>query len=344
MRRRDFLRRTSLAALPGFLAGGAGPVSVLLSTASAAMGGELSRPKDLRILFHWQKYLILHTYLRVLAERQRDPPKVFAAAVETYRQHQYLVPGREIWYTMESYIARADDPAAVRGQLKVFPLEFRTYNLELTGREIAEAILQALPAFEEQNWPEIENRREQQVEPMLASSFEPNRVKLLRFLMTSLNAQPLSLVQLDYHFVDRYLLTGHDTRDINGRYFTIVETQRFSAMELLETVVMVLARIIELEDRASSRGALFMLRERQSSLNLPNPALLPRAVLYWTAGEAVRRVVDPAHQHVGQTRQIYQRAFRIFVPALEEFWNPYLDGGLSLDEAINGMIRRVAEA
>ncbi len=67
-------------------------------------------------------------------------------------------------------------------------------------------------------------------------------------------------------------------------------------------------------------------------------------MLYWTAGEAVRRVVDPEHRHVGETRKIYQRALRRFLPALEQYWSPYLDGGLSLDEAVNGMIRLVAES
>ena len=122
--------------------------------------------------------------------------------------------------------------------------------------------------------------------------------------------------------------------------------QDFNAVtaDALSTLVMVLGRIIELDDRANAHGALLMLRERQRSLHLPNPALLPRAVLYWTAGEAIRRVIDPEHRHVGETRGIYQRALRRFLPALEQYWTPYLDGGLSLDEALNGMIRLVAES
>jgi hypothetical protein len=340
MRRRDFLRRSWLATLPGLMAGAGG---AWLGHAAEAVAANGHRPGDVEVLFHWPEFLAVHTYLRVLASKEAEPPKEYAEPVETYRHHMFLVPGRDIWLTMESYIAKAATPQALRGQLTTFPLEYRNFNLEPTGTAIADAILKALPAFEKTEWAALEVRRTREIDPMLANLFEPNREKLMEFMLTSLNAGEIPLQRVEINLVQRYMLTGHETRPIHGRYFNIVETGRFSLAELLETIVMVLGRIIELDDRANAHGALFMLRERQRSLHLPNPALFPRAVLYWTAGEAVRRVVDPEHRHVGESRGIYQRALRRFLPALERYWTPYLDGGLSLDEALNGMIRLVAE-
>jgi hypothetical protein len=339
--RREFLRRSSLATLPGLLAGTAGP---WLGHAMAATPGTSHSPADVDIRFHWEKYLVLHTYLRVLASKQAEPPPAYAGPVAVYRRQMGLVPGRDIWFTMESYIAKAKNVHALRGQLTTFPYEYRSYDLEPTGIAIADAILEALPAFESKEWPELEKRRYAEIDPMLAGVFNPNKKKLLQFMFTSLNAEEIPLRRVDVNLVQRYMVTGYETKPIHGRYFTIIETGRFSTEEILETLVMVLGRIIELDDRANAHGALLMLRERQRSLHLPNPALFPRAVLYWTAGEAVRRVIDPEHKHVGETRGIYQRALRRFLPALEQYWTPYLDGGLSLDEALNGMIRLVAES
>ena len=341
VKRRDFLRRSSLATL---LAGTGGPWLARAMETMAATAGTSRSPADVEILFHWEKYLIIHTYLRVLASKKADPPQAYSGPIEVYRRQLGLVPGREIWFTMESYIAKAKNAQALRGQLTTFPYEFRSYNLEPTGKAIAEAILEALPVFENEAWPALEKRRSGEIDPMLAGLFQPNKKKLLQFMLTSLNAAEIPVRRVDVNLVQRYMVTGFETKPIHGRYFTIIETGRFSTEELLETLVMVLGRIIELDDRANAHGALLMLRERQRSLHLPNPALFPRAVLYWTAGEAIRRVVDPEHRHVGETRGIYQRALWRFLPALEQYWTPYLDGGLSLDEALNGMIRLVAES
>ncbi len=218
------------------------------------------------------------------------------------------------------------------------------FHLKPTGEAIAEAILQSMPTFEKKEWLELETRRQRTFEPALTIQFEPQRKKLMSFLMTSLNSSPVMLVRQDFHMVDRYINTGHHFQEIQQRRFAIVETRRFEPLELIETVVMLLAQMLDKTDQGNSRSALNQLRERQEILRLPNPMLFPRAVLYWTAGEAVRRMVDPSHQHVAAVRKIYERALRIFVPGLEEFWTPYLDGKLSLDEALNGMVRRVSEA
>ena len=114
----------------------------------------------------------------------------------------------------------------------------------------------------------------------------------------------MDIHQLRTYMRPRYIQTGYRTRKINDAYFTIVETDRFRGLALIESVLLMLGRIIELEDQGNAKGALFLLRERQETLHLPNPALLPRAVLYWTAGEAVRRILDPGHEHVGKSSPV----------------------------------------
>jgi hypothetical protein len=332
--RRRFLGVTSAATLP-----------FILAPARAGAQETMSRrPQDVRIVFHWRKYLALHGILRRLASQRGEVEAGYAAAVDIYRRQLFNVPGRTIWYTMESHIAVATSPAALRGQLtNVFPLAYRTYDLKPTGQQIAEAILQSVSAFERHDWPALEARRKQAIDPVLNEQFLPHLEQFMTFLLTSLNAKPTYLIQLDFNMVDRYISTGNETGMVQDRYFNIVETARFSPLGVVETIVLLMARIIEMADSNNRHGALLQLRERQEVLRLPNPTLFPRAVLYWTAGEAVKRIADPSHEHVAETLRIYQRAMRPFMPAIEEFWNPYLDGKFSLDEALNGMVRRVAE-
>ena len=306
---------------------------------AVAAGRPGTGPRDLDIQFRWSKFLSLHTHLRRLARAKEDPPDPYAEAVKTYRHQGFLVPGLDIWFTMESYIARSRDLDALQSQLLLFPLEYRQYDLAPTGRAVAGALRKALPVYEKSDWPALEARRLQQVDPAIKRQFEPMRERLMQFLFTSLNAEPLGLPRLVIDLVGRYIQVGHRTRAFHGNYFTIVETERFQGLDLLETLLLVLGRIIEFEERGNDKGALFLLRERQKVLHLPNPAVLPRALLYWTAGEAIRRLLDPGHQHVGQTLGIYEKAFRPFLAGLEEHWNPYLSGRIGLDEALNGIVR-----
>ncbi|MFQ5718911.1 MAG: hypothetical protein ACE5IK_05135 [Acidobacteriota bacterium] len=325
-----------------FVGGALAAVASSWWTPSLSPGSPRRRttPSELEIQFRWNKFLSLNTHLRRLARNPADPPEEYAEAVKVYRHQHFLVPGNDIWFTMESYLARATDLRSVRSQLRLFPLLFRDLDLQPTGQALAAAMENALPAFESGEWPALQTRKTTSVDPALKRQFDPLRKKLLQFLFTSLNAEPIDLRRLTIDLVGRYIQTGYRSLSIKGPYFTIVETERFPGLDLIETCLMMIARIIELEDRGNSKGALFLLRRRQESLHLPNPAVLPRAILYWTAGEAVRRLIDPGHQHVGERLQIYRRAFRPFLPALAEDWNAYLSGQIGLDEALNGIIRK----
>ena len=192
----------------------------------------------------------------------------YAAAVDIYRRQLFNVPGRTIWYTMESHIAVATSPEALRGQLtNVFPLAYRTYDLKPTGQLIAEAILQSVSAFEQRDWPALEARRKQSIDPVLNEQFLPHLERFMTFLLTSLNSKPIYLIQLDFNMVDRYISTGNETGMVQDRYFNIVETARFSPLGVVETIVMLMARIIDMADSNNRHGALRQLRERQEVLD-----------------------------------------------------------------------------
>lgn len=83
------------------------------------------------------------------------------------------------------------------------------------------------------------------------------------------------------------------------------------------------------------------LREQARLLNKMTPRDLSHAMIFFTAGEAVRRTI-PGHVPYAEKFGIWQRGLRPFKVPLEETWKPYLDGRGTRTEAIAELIKRTA--
>jgi len=70
------------------------------------------------------------------------------------------------------------------------------------------------------------------------------------------------------------------------------------------------------------------------------PPNLSHAMIFFTAGEAVRCVV-PEHVPYAQANGLWDTAYRGFREPLEETWKPYLDGHGTRDDAIAAVVKRV---
>jgi hypothetical protein len=95
-------------------------------------------------------------------------------------------------------------------------------------------------------------------------------------------------------------------------------------------------------------GPMFTALNAQAKpLNVGVPIDLPHAMIFFTAGEAVRRV-DPAYVPYADTLGIWslqlsgarQPASRLKQP-IEDTWRPYLDGRGTRDEALAALLARV---
>ena len=68
-------------------------------------------------------------------------------------------------------------------------------------------------------------------------------------------------------------------------------------------------------------------------------AALSHAMIFYTAGEAVRSVV-PEHTPYADGAGIWKGRFGAFKAALDAHWKPYLDGKGTLDEALLALVRQ----
>jgi len=74
------------------------------------------------------------------------------------------------------------------------------------------------------------------------------------------------------------------------------------------------------------------------------PRNLSHALIFFTAGEAIRRVV-PEHVPYADKFGVWQRGMNTLKDVLTEVWKPYLDGRGTRDDAFGELIKRTgAEA
>lgn len=83
------------------------------------------------------------------------------------------------------------------------------------------------------------------------------------------------------------------------------------------------------------------MREQAIKLNKFFPRGVTHSLIFFTAGEAVRRAV-PGHVPYAEKFGVWQRGMEPFRVALEEIWKPYLDGKGTRDEAFAKLIERTA--
>ena len=72
-------------------------------------------------------------------------------------------------------------------------------------------------------------------------------------------------------------------------------------------------------------GMIATIRELARANNLAAPPSLSHALIFFTAGEAVKRVVS-AHVSYAETYGLWSRGMGPIKPPIEEAWKPYLDG------------------
>lgn len=75
------------------------------------------------------------------------------------------------------------------------------------------------------------------------------------------------------------------------------------------------------------------------SLNVSVPRNLSHAMIFFTAGEAVRSVF-PDHVPYAEHYGVWKRGWEPLQQALEETWKPYLDGKGTRDDALRALLKR----
>jgi hypothetical protein len=85
------------------------------------------------------------------------------------------------------------------------------------------------------------------------------------------------------------------------------------------------------------------LRTQARANNKLVPRGLSHALIFFTAGEAVRRVI-PGHVPYAEKFGVWQRGMMQFKTPIEQTWKPYLDGNGTRDETFAELIKLTGES
>lgn len=77
------------------------------------------------------------------------------------------------------------------------------------------------------------------------------------------------------------------------------------------------------------------------------PRDLWHALSFYTSGEVVRRRVasqgDSTFVSYGVRTGLFERSWSMYLPAIERYWHPYLDGKVNIDDAITNVVTAIIE-
>ena len=76
---------------------------------------------------------------------------------------------------------------------------------------------------------------------------------------------------------------------------------------------------------------------KANNLPMPKDALL-HALIFYTAGEAVQSIV-PGHKRYADVAGVWERGMTAEKALLDQHWKPYLDGKITLDEALLRLLK-----
>jgi hypothetical protein len=207
--------------------------------------------------------------------------------------------------------------------------------LKLSER-IGNNLLEAYDVYEEMVWP---SRRElfDTTLDYVAKDFQPIEALLFKQLVQSLNMQFKSPIPI--FFVGEGTKFGGFTSEPS---LTVINASQVKDLYLTETILHEAVHGVEHSNGSRSQSAYAMLSRALGQLKKTSAFKNAwHALIFWNSGELVRRYVDKRHIHYGEQFDVYDRAFKKERDLYSVYWNQYLDGMLTMGEAIGKITARL---
>jgi hypothetical protein len=310
---------------------------------------EAKGKEQTRIAFSINPVVDLHFYIRCLLQTEGEVPKEYIEAVEQARRFEQSVSGPLGWGFIEPLLTRCKTAQELEGYATRLPERFRLRSGPvIKPREVsipyAKALAKVESVFLKKVWPDHLQKIEE-ANKTLNRLLENHGEAAIEYMKRQLH------MKTDYGPVPVQLFAeapppGASTsasRGIGAVCFVGVSV--FSDSTLAEVVLHEAIHALDLRTRGQPT-ALNHLRDklREAGLDKDNPLLrdIPHAVIFVQAGETVRRLINPDHEHYGHDHAFYKKtpeASNRVLPA----WKAYLDGSETLDEALGAMVKGLGE-
>jgi hypothetical protein len=224
----------------------------------------------------------------------------------------------------------------------------KSYRAREPATRLARALRAAEPQFLQTIWP-AHKAAVEEAAARLARTVRPKERDFLAFFARHLRTAAPRAPHPVY-LVAEAQYPGAFTNYTRTTAVSIVAVKRFAGTLLEENVLHEAIHSLEVAERdappaAPGGGSIFAeLRERLRRAGVGERDLQDAAhlVLFVTAAEATRQLIDPAHKHYGDVMNVYTRLPR--AAPVVPVWRDYLEGKLTRERALDLMLERVPRA
>jgi hypothetical protein len=220
----------------------------------------------------------------------------------------------------------------------------KTLELRTAALRFADALEAIEPVFLEKIWP-AHLAEIHRVEEEITARFEPKEAECIAYVakhfQLDVPKDPLR-VRLVYEGPPLGAVTQ---RDDDGRGVSFVAVHGAAGTQLFETILHETTHTLDIWTAKGS--VLDDLRERLEKGGFTRQDRewrdVPHTLMFVQAGETIRRIVDPKHEHYGVVAHYYDKVKEV-ADIERPLWIEYLDGKLSRDEALERIARAVSAA
>ena len=279
--------------------------------------------------------------------RNDGEPELFHSGAEEPCFGELPPSARAAWDRAVDYYAEIISPAGSNRQVYLLRVHLVGFDEQLEdpkSRQFVEIATSfraaATPAYEACRWAtqDAENRRWiEEVKSQLAA-----HEQRIAHRLEKLYQEPWSGLPIPTDVVETVNWSGANTiyRDPAGGHLLI--SNSYQGLAALEIV------FHEASHLSMGRGDPLRnaLDEASSALDLPLPGDLLHVVLFYTTGEAVRRILDDAgkSEYTPIIYEIFERSkWGRYRDAIESTWPAYMDGGRTFPEAAADLIQAIGE-
>lgn|SRR5262245_25425897 len=290
-------------------------------------------------------WLNLHSFLYVLGQSQGRPPASLREAMrdapaDAERELQTLTPEeREVWAKAVAAYANGlskkdpivDKPLAMMINALAAAVEASSLRSVEVDSETRATLEQAAPIYRKAWWP-AHRSTNQAYRASLQPLIERHGNTILAFI-TSKYGLPWPSAGYPVHLAVYSNWAGAFSTDGN---LLVVGTNAHAGTQGVSGLETVFHEAMHQWDDSIDEA----LRRQAQAIGKNVPPQLSHAMIFFTAGEAVRRVV-PEHVPVAEASGLWDRGLP-FRAVLNDVWKAYLDGRGTRDEALKALVAQTA--
>jgi len=287
----------------------------------------------------------LYFYVRAqAADVDVEPPPGYEAAVDAARAIQRSLGSFGGWGPLDTQVFVAADAEELLRGFAELPEPYERRGRRISIRDdavrLASAIQELETDFARLLWPARKAELDRRI-AYLQREFMPKHREALVFMMQSL-AIPDPGITVPVFLVNATNPPGGMTYYLRGGApVSIIDVTVGGADELLlETILHESSHTLDLASRDSE--SVFatlraLLEERGLTRKDDAYHSVPHTLMFVQAEETMRRLFNPDHLAYGDATTLYERT-GVTAVVEREIWPRYLDGELSRDEALRGIV------